>query len=154
MLLWRGAWVQRSKNNWEADFLFVSADLWCSQLQHCSQRVEIARKRVSQSRWSASKRHNLNAWSSRFENVTQLSFRFGDEYFRPMRRKLRYTIIDFLSYVGGLLGLFAGISVLSFFELFYFYVLRILSNIFVKKEAERQSVLIVRPAKWKSKRSE
>lgn len=75
---------------------------------------------------------------------------FGVEDFNPLRRTLRYTITDFFSYVGGLLGLFAGISVLSFFEVVYFFSLRILSNclnIFVLKKVPKPVLIVVKPAK-------
>lgn len=85
----------------------------------------------------------------RFSDVTQLSFRFGIENFNPLRRKLRFTVIDFLSNVGGVLGLFAGISVLSIFEIFYFFVLRIFSNLFIIKKIQKHAVLIVKPSKQK-----
>lgn len=57
---------------------------------------------------------------------------FKDPQFVPLRRFRQFTFIDFLSYVGGLLGLFAGISVLSFVEIFYFFVPRLLSDIMKK----------------------
>lgn len=89
---------------------------------------------------------HLRFGSSRFANITQFSFRYGVEKFTFLRRTLRFTIIDFLSYVGGVLGLFAGISVLSFFEIFYFFIVRILSNFFATRKTLKHAVVIVRPA--------
>lgn len=45
------------------------------------------------------------------------------EYFATVRFQ-NINTVEFLSYVGGILGLFAGISVLSIFEIFYFVTLR------------------------------
>lgn len=46
------------------------------------------------------------------------------------RRYQQFTFSDIVSYVGGLLGLFAGISVLSIFEIIYFFTIRVFVNIF------------------------
>jgi amiloride-sensitive sodium channel len=40
------------------------------------------------------------------------------------RRYQQFTFSDVVSYVGGLLGLFAGISMLSIVEIFYFFIIR------------------------------
>ncbi|KAG5671286.1 hypothetical protein PVAND_001491 [Polypedilum vanderplanki] len=48
------------------------------------------------------------------------------------RRFQLFTFSDAVSYVGGLLGLFAGISMLSIVEIFYFFSLRIFVNICIK----------------------
>jgi hypothetical protein len=40
-------------------------------------------------------------------------------------RKQQFNELDFLSYIGGLLGLFAGFSVLSFVELVYWFSIRV-----------------------------
>jgi hypothetical protein len=40
-------------------------------------------------------------------------------------RKQQFNELDFLSYIGGLLGLFAGFSVLSFIELIYWFLIRV-----------------------------
>ncbi|KAG5673241.1 hypothetical protein PVAND_003304 [Polypedilum vanderplanki] len=45
------------------------------------------------------------------------------------RRYQQFSFSDAISYVGGLLGLFARISVLSIVEIFYFITLRLLNNI-------------------------
>jgi hypothetical protein len=51
--------------------------------------------------------------------------RFKENEFVTMERIIVFTIVDFLSCIGGILGLFAGISVLSLFEIFYFFSLRV-----------------------------
>lgn len=83
----------------------------------------------------------------RFDNLTQFTFKFSDDDFHPLCRTRRFTTIDFLSNVGGVLGLFAGISVLSFFEAFYFFTLRIWSNIIISRKAVKHAVIMVEPVK-------
>jgi len=51
-----------------------------------------------------------------------LHIRFKENEFVSLQRVRQFTISDFLSYIGGLLGLFAAISVLSLFEIFYFHI--------------------------------
>ena len=65
-----------------------------------------------------------------------ISVKFKDEEFYPMFRHQALTMKDFLSNIGGLMGLFAGISVLSIVEVFYFFSLRLLVELwrnFAKK---------------------
>jgi acid-sensing ion channel, other len=69
-------------------------------------------------------RYNIKS-SKSLENETTLSFRFKDTEFFPMFRYQQFVLKDFLSFVGSLLGLFAGISVLSLIELFYFFTVRL-----------------------------
>jgi hypothetical protein len=47
-------------------------------------------------------------------------------------RKKQFTAVDFLSFVGGILGLFAGFSALSFVELIYWFVIRVFVRKFTK----------------------
>jgi acid-sensing ion channel, other len=52
-------------------------------------------------------------------------FRYKDGDYFPLVRYQVFKTKDFLSSVGGLLGLFAGISVLSIIEFIYFFTLRL-----------------------------
>ena len=47
-------------------------------------------------------------------------------------RKKQFTAVNFLSFVGGILGLFAGFSALSFVELIYWFVIRVFVGKFTK----------------------
>lgn len=67
-----------------------------------------------------------NLFSRRY---TQLSIFFKDSTVDVVRRVETYTITDFLSICGGLLGLFLGISLLSLVEIVYFASLRLFWNI-------------------------
>ena len=61
-----------------------------------------------------------------------LKFHFGYDEYTAVRRYGSYNTITFLSDCGGVLGLFLGISALSIIELFYFFILRVLSD-FMRK---------------------
>lgn len=56
--------------------------------------------------------------------ATSINFKFKEVDVVPVRRYQPITFSDFLAQSGGMLGLFAGISVLSIFEIFYFLSLR------------------------------
>lgn len=47
-----------------------------------------------------------------------------DNNFFPLVHQRQFTEIDFLSYIGGTLGLFAGFSILTFLELFFYFIFR------------------------------
>jgi Amiloride-sensitive sodium channel len=73
---------------------------------------------------------------------------FKDPEFIPLRRFRQFTFVDFLSYVGGLLGLFAGISALSFFEVFYFFIPRAITDV-MRRVAKTSRVIKISPGNFK-----
>jgi acid-sensing ion channel, other len=65
----------------------------------------------------------------RFDTFTaKFNFKFKDVDIVPLLRYQPFTFSDFLAQSGGMMGLFAGISVLSIIELFYFMTLRWMVN--------------------------
>ncbi|XP_070509998.1 pickpocket protein 11-like [Chironomus tepperi] len=60
---------------------------------------------------------------------TTISLMWKDAEYYAQIRYQQFKLVDFLSYVGGILGLFAGISVLSIVEFFYYFTLRLFSNL-------------------------
>jgi amiloride-sensitive sodium channel len=56
-------------------------------------------------------------------------FRYKDSEYFALLRFQPFKLVDFLSYVGGILGLFAGISVLSIVELFYYFTLKLANDV-------------------------
>ena len=52
--------------------------------------------------------------------------KFKNNVFNQLVRKQQFDKLDFLSFVGGILGLFAGFSALSFVELIYWFTIRVL----------------------------
>ncbi|KAG5668127.1 hypothetical protein PVAND_016079 [Polypedilum vanderplanki] len=62
-------------------------------------------------------------------NESIITVTMNGEDFILYRRYQLFTFSDIVSYVGGLLGLFAGISVLSIIEIFYYFTLRLGNDI-------------------------
>jgi acid-sensing ion channel, other len=54
---------------------------------------------------------------------------FGDSEFMAYRRYERFGGVTLLSNIGGLLGLFLGVSLLSIVEVLYFFTLRVCGNL-------------------------
>lgn len=57
---------------------------------------------------------------------------FKETHYNQLIRKKQFNEVDFLSFVGGLLGLFAGFSALSFVEILYWLFGRLLRIILAK----------------------
>lgn len=77
--------------------------------------------------------------------VFKLKFKYSE--FQPLLRYQDFTFVDFLCGVGGLLGLFAGISVLSLFELIYFFGPRLINDV-VRNRQNRIDITSERAGKW------
>lgn len=88
-------------------------------------------------------RINLNSYrnnkSKLYTELVTSEFRvlFKDRDFFPLIRRKQLSNIDYLSYIGGLLGLFAGISVLSIMEIFYFGVIKVVLKIMAHRKRSR-----------------
>ena len=76
-------------------------------------------------------KYNVKYYSNIFSesNETTINFKLNTEDIIVYKRYQQFSKFDVVSCVGGLLGLFAGISFLSIFEFFYFITLRFLVNI-------------------------
>jgi acid-sensing ion channel, other len=72
---------------------------------------------------------SYDKWES---DYVMIKFRYRNSEHFPLIRSQVFKTKDFISCIGGLLGLFAGISVLSIIEFLYFFSLRICTNIFMK----------------------
>lgn len=59
-----------------------------------------------------------------------VSIYFGSEEYTGFKRYASYGTVSLLSNIGGLLGLFLGISVLSVVETIYFFTLRFFNDLF------------------------
>lgn len=66
-----------------------------------------------------------------FTNIS-LSIFFTDNEFIAYRRFESYGVVSLLSNIGGLLGLFLGISVLSVVEVIYLVTLRLFHDLWFK----------------------
>lgn len=61
--------------------------------------------------------------NDKFDSFTIVKFR-SIAYF-PYMLKRQFTEIDFIAYTGGAFGLFLGISIMSFVEVFYYFTIRL-----------------------------
>ena len=59
------------------------------------------------------------------ENVSKVTVYLQEPYVTKMIREEKVTRTTFLSNIGGLIGIFQGISVISFIEILYFLILRL-----------------------------
>jgi len=59
-----------------------------------------------------------------FMRLSNFEIKFKAKDFHPLVRKKNFSILDFISFAGGLLGLLAGFSALSAFEIFYFFFIK------------------------------
>ncbi|XP_014277462.1 pickpocket protein 28 isoform X2 [Halyomorpha halys] len=71
--------------------------------------------------------------------ASRTSIFFKDVQFTTSRRNELYGIVDFLANCGGLLGLFCGVSILSFVELLYYATLRLWGNLRAFKKAKKKN---------------
>ena len=55
-----------------------------------------------------------------------VSIEYDQMRYNPLVRKQQFDMLDFFSYFGGLLGLFAGISILSIVEIIYWFTIQLL----------------------------
>jgi Amiloride-sensitive sodium channel len=67
-----------------------------------------------------------------------LSFAFGDDQYTALRRYASYELVSFISDVGGLLGLFLGVSIMSAIEIFYFFFIRFTGDLIKYVKARKR----------------
>jgi Amiloride-sensitive sodium channel len=60
-----------------------------------------------------------------YMNGSLVNVYFNSFEFFPHILQQQFTLIDFISYTGGALGLFLGFSVLSFVEILYYFSVRV-----------------------------
>ena len=79
-------------------------------------------------------RYSYEVYKSKFhKNVSArnslIQMRWKDSEYYAMVRVQEFKLVDFFSYAGGILGLFAGISALSIVECLYFFTLRLITDL-------------------------
>ncbi|CAO1405339.1 unnamed protein product [Diamesa serratosioi] len=77
------------------------------------------------------------------KHPSEVTFLFKENEVFTFIRKRQFTTVDFLSDCGGILGLFAGISVLSIVEVVYYFSLRILVNAWIDRK--KSKIIPVKP---------
>ena len=79
-------------------------------------------------------KYSYTIYQSRFkkgideENVF-VTINWKDSEYYAIIRSQQLRLVDFFSYLSGIWGLFAGISVLSIVEIFYFLTLRLVNDL-------------------------
>ena len=74
--------------------------------------------------------------NDKFDSFTIVKFR-SISYF-PYMLKRQFTEIDFIAYTGGAFGLFLGLSIMSFVEVFYYFTIRLLFAFVREKRKDRK----------------
>lgn len=59
---------------------------------------------------------------------------FGKPEFLAMRMSAQFSLTDFISQCGGLLGLFMGVSILSIVEVIYYFTIKLMYRVKEKKD--------------------
>ena len=67
------------------------------------------------------------------ENIAKVTIYMKDPYAKKIQRDIKISVSSFISNIGGLLGLFQGISVISIIEIFY------LTCLWLKKKLSKPS---------------
>lgn len=67
--------------------------------------------------------HRSNEIAGVYE-MAKIKIKFKESEFPAMKRSELYGLTDFIANCGGLLGLFMGVSILSFVEIIYFFTVR------------------------------
>ncbi|XP_014612219.1 PREDICTED: sodium channel protein Nach-like [Polistes canadensis] len=74
-----------------------------------------------------------------FQNQSIIHVFFSDLVAIQYRRSVHYNWRNLFASFGGLLGLFVGFSLMSGFELIYFFIIRIITDKFVKDNQENRA---------------
>lgn len=61
-------------------------------------------------------------------SLVDVTFAYQKDKYNPLVRKQQFNELDFFSYFGGLLGLFAGISMISIIEGIYWFTVRLFES--------------------------
>ncbi|XP_055382440.1 pickpocket protein 28-like [Condylostylus longicornis] len=91
----------------------------------------------------------ISKFPQEFSDIYEMSrvfIYFKEPQFLTSKRSELYGTTDFLANCGGLLGLFMGVSLLSFGELIYFCTIRLAANLKMRKKTNKNSVKEVRQA--------
>jgi acid-sensing ion channel, other len=63
------------------------------------------------------------------QEKASMTIYFDNDEFIVLRRYASYEFVNFISHIGGILGLFLGVSVLTAVEVFYFFVIRLINSL-------------------------
>ena len=74
-------------------------------------------------------------------DIAQVHFYFDKSSILQFTRQKRMTLVDYISQMGGLLGLFIGFSFISGIELIYWITFRLMKNFKVNQRLKSSTVL-------------
>lgn len=77
--------------------------------------------------------HNYNSTPGMFTLEADISIYFDSDEYVVNKRYPSYGFVIMLSNIGGFLGLFSGVSLLSIVEAIYFFTLRFFNNLWLKR---------------------
>ncbi|XP_076301855.1 sodium channel protein Nach [Lasioglossum baleicum] len=83
-----------------------------------------------------------NGANNTWDNKSIIHIFFGDLVSLQYRRDVRYSWRHVFATFGGLLGLFAGFSLMSIFECTYFFVVRIITDTYSQRKNRKNVALI------------
>lgn len=79
----------------------------------------------------------------RYDSFCSAKVSFKKTLFNQSIRKKNFIVLDFLSFVGGFLGLFAGFSVLSFVEMVY-WIFGQMCKLLIRQKIPQTSIIKVK----------
>ena len=71
------------------------------------------------------------------KDISVVNFYFARPTVTQFKRDQRLTWVDYISQIGGLLGLAMGFSIISAIEIFYWMTFRFIRNIFAAKKENK-----------------
>lgn len=77
--------------------------------------------------------------------ATQLSTSFGSKVFIPTIKQKAFGVSDYLGSIGGLMGLFAGMSVISLVEVGFFLIEKTTAKLIKLRRRLNHEIIIVAP---------
>lgn len=92
---------------------------------------------------------SLSLFKVSHEKTTLFTIRFKVAEFYPFIRRKPFTVVEIFSFVGGLLGLFLGVSVLSIVEVFCYLICKPFMKLFETRPSESALLTQIPPTRSK-----
>lgn len=110
----------------------LNIDKHCECLDDCNSLKYNVKTTYTEVTLSASKQEKSKQNDTDFGFSSYLVIQFELSEFLAMNRVSTYSFVDFVSQIGGVFGLFMGISMISFVEIVYFCTVRVCKPVIVK----------------------
>ena len=122
-------WMQAAKEEFESTNLDVPDYLESRPGKLSSTRKAIANKKLAKDLTFLEHFRKFPNYEAFDKDIAIANFYFDQSNVIQYRRGLRMTMVDFISQMGGILGLSIGLSFISFVEIIYFIVIRLARNV-------------------------